>query len=112
VLEIAPVLLKNEGRHQALFFIYFLALLIQSLIERELRLAMAKDEILDLPLYPEERKTRHPTAEQVFRLFSHTQQHVLVENDSQTHTFEPELTDLQYRILGFFAVSEGVFRST
>ena len=111
VLEIAPVLLKNEGRIQALFFIYFLALLIQSLIERELRRAMAKDEILDLPLYPEERKTRHPTAEQVFRLFSHTQRHVLVENDSQTHTFEPELTDLQRRILGLLAVSEGVFRS-
>ncbi len=111
VLEIAPVLLKNEGRIQALFFIYFLALLIQSLIERELRQAMAKSEILDLPLYPEERKTRHPTAEQVFRLFSHTQRHVLVENDIQTHTFEPELTDLQRHILGLLTVSTGVFKS-
>jgi len=45
-------------------------------------------------------------------LFSHTQRHVLVENDSQTHTFEPELTDLQCQILGLLDVSECVFRST
>ncbi len=41
-LQIAPVLLKNEGRVEALFFCYFLALLLCALIERELRLAMAR----------------------------------------------------------------------
>ena len=39
VFELAPVLLKNEGRIEALFFVYFLALLVQALIERELRAA-------------------------------------------------------------------------
>ena len=39
VHQIAPVLLKNEGRIEALFTLYFLALLVQALIERELRLA-------------------------------------------------------------------------
>jgi transposase len=38
VHEIAPVLLKNEGRIEALFTLYFLALLVQALIKRELRL--------------------------------------------------------------------------
>ena len=32
VHEIAPVFLKNEGRIEALFFLYFVALLLQSLI--------------------------------------------------------------------------------
>jgi hypothetical protein len=36
VHEIAPVFLKNEGRIEALFTLYFLALLVQALIEREL----------------------------------------------------------------------------
>jgi transposase len=40
VHEIAPVFLKNEGRIEALFTLYFLALLVQALIERELRLAI------------------------------------------------------------------------
>jgi len=35
VHEIAPVLLKNEGRIEALFTLYFLVLLVQALIERE-----------------------------------------------------------------------------
>ena len=40
VHEIAPVLLKNEGRIEAMFTVYFLALLLQALIERELRPAL------------------------------------------------------------------------
>jgi hypothetical protein len=35
VHEIAPVFLKNPGRIEALFTLYFLALLVQALIERE-----------------------------------------------------------------------------
>ena len=38
VHEIAPVFLKNEARIEALFTLYFLALMVQALIERELRL--------------------------------------------------------------------------
>jgi hypothetical protein len=53
VFEIAPVLLKNEGRVEALFFVYFLVLLVQALIERELRRAMQRQGVESLPLYPE-----------------------------------------------------------
>ena len=52
VHEIAPVLLKNEGRIEALFTLYFLVLLVQALIERELRLAMKREGIEELLLYP------------------------------------------------------------
>ncbi|NTV04509.1 IS1634 family transposase, partial [bacterium] len=70
VHEIAPVYLKNEGRIEALFTLYFLGLLVQALIERELRLAMQREAIEELPLYPEQRKCRRPTTEQVLRLFA------------------------------------------
>ena len=50
VHEIAPVFLKNPGRIEALFTLYFLALLVQALIERELRLAMKREKIMDLPI--------------------------------------------------------------
>jgi len=93
VFEIAPVLLKNEGRIEALFFVYFLALLVQALIERELRLAMQRDGVETLALYPEERNTHRPTAEQVLRLFSLTQRHVL-EHDGGAH---PQLRTRAHR---------------
>ncbi len=50
VHEIASVFLKNEGRIEALFHLYFIALLIQALIERELRRAMQREQIESLPL--------------------------------------------------------------
>ena len=111
VFEIAPVLLKNEGRVEALFFVYFLALLVQAIIERELRRAMEREDIHDLPLYPEERTTQRPTAEQILRLFSLTQRHTLQHNGEDVHTFEPELTDLQRQVLTLLRVPESVYRS-
>jgi len=109
VFEIAPVLLKNEGRIDALFFLYFIALLVQALIERELRTAMKREEIEELPLYPEERVTHRPTAEQILRLYSLTQRHYLYENDRKVQVFEPELTDLQKQVLSLLGVPETAY---
>jgi len=111
VFEIAPVLLKNEGRIEALFFVYFLALLVQALIERELRQAMQREGITELPLYPEERKTQRPTAEQILRLFSLVQRHSLQQEGMTIHTFNPELTDLQREVLRLLGVPASVYRS-
>ncbi|MGT2455355.1 hypothetical protein ACU4GI_19755 [Cupriavidus basilensis] len=79
VHEIAPVFLKDEGRIEALFTLYFLALLVQALIERELRLAMKREHIDELPLYPEQRQCRRPTTEQILRLFSLAERHKLID---------------------------------
>ena len=111
VFEIAPVLLKNEGRVEALFFVYFLALLVQAIIERELRLAMQRDGVDTLALYPEERETPRPTAEQVFRLFSLTQRHVLEHDGQHVRSFEPELTDLQHQVLHLLGVPRNLYRT-
>ena len=48
VHEIAPVFLKDEGRIEALFTLYVIALMVQALIERELRQAMARDGVAEL----------------------------------------------------------------
>ena len=110
VFELAPVLLKNEGRVQALFFIYFLSLLVQAVIERQLRLAMKREGIEQLPLYPEERAASHPTAEQIFRLFGLAQRHVLICDRHEIRVFEHELTQLQQQVLSLLGVSNDCFR--
>ena len=109
-LEIAPALLKNEGRIEALFLIYFLALLVQALIERELRRAMSERGISELPLYPEERTTSRPTAEQIFRLYSLTQRHLITHENNVLHAYEPELTPLQQQVLDLLGVPENRYR--
>lgn len=58
--EVALVFLKSIQRVVALLTVYFFALVIQALIERELRLAMKREGIDSLPFYPEQRKCRAP----------------------------------------------------
>ncbi|MCP3913972.1 MAG: IS1634 family transposase [bacterium] len=109
VLAIAPVLLKNEARIEALFFAYFLALMLQALIERELRRAMAREKVESLPIYPEERHSPQPTGSQVLRLFGLAQRHVLQLDDHDVHAFEHEPTDLQSRVLALLGVPESAY---
>ena len=109
ILEIAPALLKNEGRIEALFFLYFIALLVQALIERELRSAMERENLDDLPLYPEERANHRPTAEQILRLYSLIERHRLREDGREVQLFEPELTDLQKQVLSLLGVPEAAY---
>jgi len=110
VHEIAPVFLKNEGRIEALFTLYFLALLVQALIERELRLAMKRERIVELPIYPEQRPCRRPTTEQILRLFSLAERHTLVSNERTVQVFNPRLTDLQRQVLSLLGVSHQAYR--
>jgi len=109
VFQIAPVLLKNEGRIEALFFVYFLALLIQALIERELRQAMQSESIPQLPLYPEERANKRPTTEQILRLFSLAQRHTLTRNGRTIQIFETELTETQLEVLRLLRVADTAY---
>jgi transposase len=111
VFEIAPVLLKNPGRVEAFFFVYFLALLVQALLERELRRAMQAQAISSLPLYPEERRTRRPTAEQILRLFSRLDRHDLVAGSELVRSFEPDLTPLQQQVLQLLGVPESAYKT-
>ena len=104
VHEIAPVFLKNPGRIEALFTLYFLALLVQALIERELRLAMKREKIKELPIYPEQRLCKRPTTEQILRLFSLAERHTLLRNDKTVQSFPPQLTDIQLQTLDLLGV--------
>ena len=103
VYEIAPIFLKNEARIEALFFLYFLALLVQAVIERELRLAMRREGIESLPLYPEERRCHQPTAEQIFRLYSHVEGHVMTHGRN-TEILQPMLNEIQLQVLKLLGV--------
>jgi len=109
VHEIAPVFLKNEGRIEALFTLYFLALLVQALIERELRAAMNREKIARLPLYPEQRLCAHPTTEQILGLFSFAERHELARDRNIVQVFDVEFTDLQRQVLGLLGVPEQAF---
>lgn len=61
VLEVAPVFIKKEHRIEAMLFLYFIALMIVSLIERKIRMNMANEKIEKLPILPQGMNTKKPT---------------------------------------------------
>jgi transposase len=96
---VAPVYLKEVSRIQALLCVYFLALLVESLLERELRRAMEREGIASVPLYPEGRACRRPTARKVIDLFEDVQRHELSAGRRPAVVFTTKLSRLQRRIL-------------
>ena len=100
----APAFLKDEGRIEALLLLYFLALLVQSLIERQVRSAMKAGNLEVLPLYPEDRECKAPTANRILEVFEGIQRHDLMAGDTVCKCFEPKLTPLQENLLRLLEV--------
>ena len=103
--EVAPVYLKAVHRIQALLCLYFFALLAEALLERRLRQAMQRDQIEALPLYPEGRACRWPTARRLIDLFETVQRHTLVYRTRPAKVLVTELTRLQRKLLKLLGVS-------
>jgi transposase len=112
VQDAAPVTLKSPARIEALFACQFIALLCCCLIERELRAAMTREQITDLPLYPEDRSCTAPTAARVFDHLAPIQRHHLTRDRHTVQTFEPQLTPLQAQLLELLAVPASAYTSS
>ena len=102
---VAPVYLKRVHRIQALLCLYFFALLIEALLERELRRAMKREGIEDLPMYPEGRACRWPTARRLIDLFEPIQRHTLECGNGKVEVIGTELTKLQRKILKLLKIT-------
>jgi len=97
--EVAPVYLKSVARIEGLLCVYFLALVTQALIEREVRRSMAEQGIDALPLYPEGRPCRRPCARRILDLFENVQRHELREERRAPEVFVTELSSIQRKVL-------------
>jgi len=69
VLEIAPVFLEKSSRIEAITFLYFVALMVISLMERAVRKQMAEESIESLAILPQKMKTDTPTWNNLRYLF-------------------------------------------
>jgi transposase len=103
---VAPMYLKEVSRIQALLCVYFFVLLVEALMERELRRAMERKGIESLPLYSEGRACRRPTARKVIDLYEDVQRHSLQSGKRPPEVFTTELTRLQKRILRLLGMTK------
>ena len=104
-LQVTPAFLHNISRLEAFLFLEYLAITVHALVERELRLKMSDNSIARIPIYPEARECSAPTAERVFEIFQHVQAHTLMDKGRKIRTFQPQLTELQSKLLDLLGVS-------
>lgn len=98
-LRVAPVNFKLPERVEAFLFLYFVAVMIHGLVEREIRAAMKTRDLQSIPIYPEERDCRAPTADKILGLFESLRVHHLLDRGRHVDTFWDELTDVQRQVL-------------
>jgi transposase len=112
VYHAAKVLLKKVTRIEGLLFLYFDAMLVQALIEREVRLGMAREKIKSLPIYPEGRACTAPTTDKILEIFENLQVHHLLSSEKEVKVFFPKLTQLQHQLLSLLKVDEAPYSSS
>lgn len=87
VLEVVPVFLKKSNRIEAMLLLYFLALMVVSLIERQIRQQMKAQEVESLPILPQGMKTKTPTINNLRYLFRDTIMVVVKSNPKNKKEF-------------------------
>ena len=109
-LQVAPVFLKKPERIASLLCIDFFALLVYALIERELRRQMKCRKIKSLPLYPEERLCKAPTADLVFAAFAGLRRHRLLDSAGDVlKTFYDPLPPAARTILELLDIDSAIY---
>lgn len=111
VYKVAPVFIKNPERIEGLLFIYFLVLLITALIERYIRQSMSRKKIVSIPIYPEQRECKKPTADKVLELFREVRLNTII-TDNTKHVIADELSDIQKTVLSLLDITPLQFFET
>ena len=101
----APLLFKKIERVEGIMFLFFVALMLQALIEREVRYKMKDNKILALPIYPEQRIAYHPTTAKIFDRFSGISLYYL-KKGKNIKRYQDELSDFQKEIISILVMSE------
>jgi transposase len=109
VYNVAPVFLQNTGRIEGLLFLYFTGLLITALIERTIRTTMDKKSIDSIPIYPEDRECKFPTANKVLELFSDVRLQHIMTSGKIVKTIPDNLSDKQKLVLNLLNIDVSKF---
>ena len=104
VHEAAPLLFKKIERVEGIMFLFFLSLMIQAIIEREVRRKMKEWGIENLPIYPEFRDAFHPTTSKILSVFEGISAYQ-VRMGQLIKEFRDSLTQTQEQILNMLGIS-------
>ena len=105
----APLLFKKIERIEANMFAFFIALVVQALIEREVRNKMKEQNIDTIRVYPEQREASHPTTNKIIDRFDNICTYKILENSKVVETFKDSLNEDQKLILSLLSIEENEY---
>ena len=111
VLEVAPVFLKKEKRIEAMLFLYFVALMIVSLIERKIRMNMTKANIEKLPILPQAMNSKKPTWNNIRYFFRNVHYSEIIQDGVCIQSMVKGLSDLHKQINWLLEVPKSVYKN-
>jgi len=111
VLQVAPVFLKKEKRIEAILFLYFVALMIVSLIERKIRMNMAKANIEKLPILPQAMNSKKPTWNNIRYFFRNVHYSEIIQDGVSIQSMVKGLSDLHKQINRLLDVPSPVYKN-
>jgi transposase len=111
VLEVAPVFLKKEKRIEAILFLYFVALMIVSLIERKIRMNMVKANIEKLPILPQAMNSKKPTWNNIRYFFRNVHYSEIIRDGVCIQSMVKGLSDLHKQINRLLDVPDSVYKN-
>ena len=109
ILKVAPVFLKKTRRIEAMTFLYFIALMIVSLMERNIRKNMAEEKVEKLPILPNGMNTKKPTWNNLTRFFENVHLGMIEKNGQIIHTMLKGVTKLHETVLRLLGVSASAY---
>jgi hypothetical protein len=107
--ELTPVLLKKDERVVGFLHMHVMALMVATLIERQLRKAMKRRSLASLPLYPEDRPCPYPTLFDIVRVFRGVERYEVLDGERVT-LFPAQLTPLQNQLLQMLEVPISLYQ--
>jgi transposase len=102
----APLLFKRIERIEANMFGFFIALVIQALIEREVRNKMKEHKIDRIKVYPEQREADYPTTSKIIDRFESICTYKIIEGSKVVETYKDSLNEDQKLILSLLDIEE------
>jgi transposase len=111
VLEVAPVFIKKEKRIEAMLFLYFVALMIVSLIERKIRMNMARENIEKLPILPQGMNSKKPTWNNIRYFFRNVHYSEIIRDGVCIQSIVKGLSDLHKQINRLLDVPSSVYKN-
>lgn len=109
VLEVAPVFLEKNQRIEAMMFLYFIALMLVSLMERNIRRQMVEEQIENLPILPARMKTKTPTWNNIRFFFRNVHLALIIEGEQLLQQRVKGVTQLHQLLLKLLKVPPSVY---